>query len=39
MTVATQTVYTLKGVQDVEIDSVSKPAQTWIKGHKSHLEM
>jgi len=28
MTVATQTVYTLKGVQDVEIDSVSKPAQT-----------
>ena len=34
-----QMVYTLKGVQSVEIDSVSKAAQTWIKWHKSHFEM
>jgi len=38
MTLTMQTVYRLKGVQDVEIDSVSKAAQTWIKWHKSHFE-
>jgi hypothetical protein len=35
MTLATLTVYMLKGVQEAEIDSGSKPASSRIKGHKS----